>query len=190
MLKKISAFIFIAILLAFPSFSSKANNYFSIGYNFALPTSDFNNVVSNASGVQLKLENRRFCNYWFGVNAEYFFIQNKENIVENVKNIFALSPNIKFLIFSKNNINDYKGNLAIYLSPGLTFSNIEGEDDLSPLGFGGYANIGSRYGFKMFERCASLDFNIKYNLPNFIFKDSDRETFQYIAIGLSLGICL
>ncbi len=190
MFKTKNLVLMIAVFFAFTFVNTRANNYFLVGYDFALPTSDFKDVVSNAMGIQIKVESRRFCNFWFGANAEYLFIKNKDNVIENVKNIFTFSPNVKFVIYKNTEINDYKGNLALYLSPGLTFSNIEGKDDLSPIGIGGYANIGTSYGFKMFSRCASLDFDIKYNLPNFILKDSDRETFQYITIGLSLGICL
>lgn len=187
---KIKNLIIIAIFFALALSSSKANTYFLVGYDYALPTSDFKDVISNAMGIQVKVESRRFCYFWFGANAEYLIIKNKENVTENIKNIFTFSPNVKFVIYNETEIDDYKGNLALYLSPGLTFSNIEGKDDLSPIGIGAYANIGASYGFKMFNRCASLDFDIKYNLPNFILKDSDRETFQYITIGLSLGICL
>ena len=181
----------IAFMLSFGA--ANAGNYFGIGFDYAIPTSDFKETASDALGFQLKLENRSYCSFWFGINLNYWSVSQKsdqQTALTKVDNLLMVSPKVQFNIFDIKS-QDYKSHLIIpFIGAGATFSNIEADDGKNPFGIGGFANVGLSYGFKLFGRCASFDAEMKYNMPNIIYKADKRESYQLFNVGLSLGVCL
>lgn len=188
-----SKFILTIGMVFFMSLSLNAANYFGVGFDYALPTSDFKETASDAIGIQLKLENRTYCSFWFGINLNYWSVAQKSDeptTLTKVDNMLMISPKVQFNLYEIKSA-DYNSHLIIpYIGGGLTISNIEADDGKNPFGLGGFINIGMSYGFKMFNRCSSFDMELKYNMPNIIYHADERESYQLMNIGISLGICL
>ncbi len=168
--------------------------YLSLGVGNIGPTSDFKKFNAPSIGYTFQIQNRGYCNLWYGLRIDYSPLDSSKDatIGSNVFDKYlSFSPELRYvyLLSSKHSLND-----VFYLfGQGLiNFSSItrrQPSDD-GNFGLGGYLGAGVGYCFILFKTCCTLEFNGMYGSPNFIIKPENRPTLTNYNFGLTLGVRL
>lgn len=179
-------------VLAFPAVSSPY--YLSLGGENLVPTGKFKETNKPALGFNLQLENRSFCNLWFGFRFDFAKLDSLDDVpigTNYFNSYFLLSPELRyvFLLSDKHSFNDA---FYLFIQGMWHFSSItrKQETDESNLGLGGALGGGLGFGFTLFKLCWSVEFDALYSSPNFILKSDKRPTLTNFNFGLTLGVRL
>ena len=187
MIKKILISSFLLLLLLYPV-RTFSKIYLGLGPEYVLPLGNSGNTNKPTVGVNLQLESRQICKFWYGFRLDYMSFKKSDNalIGENYfTNAFKLSPEIRYNFVCSD---CYKYTFIPYLQGMVTLSSIGNTDALNRLGIGGALGGGIAYSFTTFESCWMLDLNALYFAPNIIYRVDGRASLQSINVGLTLSI--
>ncbi|MGA2298143.1 MAG: hypothetical protein ABSG15_11400, partial [FCB group bacterium] len=121
MIQKFILRMIVVSILLYPSLSW-SQIYLGLGPEYVLPVGSFANVNKSTIGVNLQLESRQICKYWYGLRLDYMSFTKSNNIVigENYyKNAFYLSPTFRYNFVCSD---CYKYTTIPYLQGMLTMS--------------------------------------------------------------------
>lgn len=163
--------------------------FVGLGPSYSIMTGRMSDLNKNALGLNLFIENRRFCNLWYGAKIDYFSLTKKDSVPDTTyfKSIFTISPEFKYVF---NNSDCDKKKLVYYLQGVLNISAIKGADNKGLLGLGGSAGAGASYPFILWDRCWSVELSALYCAPNAFVRASGRQNVQFIDLSLSLSVGL
>lgn len=179
----------IFFMLYFP-FLVYGRFFVGAGPNYAIPLSRFSELNKSALGFNIQIEDRGYCNLWYGVRIDYNAFDSAANLKAN-DNYFdkclVFSPEMRYVF---NKCESYNNNFMPYIQGELNISSINGKDEKGNLGLGASAGAGVIYGFTLFKRCWSLDLNVLYSAPNCLIRADGRPPLQFMNVSLTLGFGL
>jgi len=183
--------IFIILLLL----SAKSSPYYvSLGGMNIVPFGKFKETNKPSLGFNFQLQDRSFCNLWYGFRFDYSKLDSLEDVPlgTNFFNSFlAFSPEIRYvhLLSSKSNYDDI---FYLFLQGQLHLTSITRSrtTDESNLGLGGGIGGGIGFCFNLFSLCWSFEFDALLSSANFILKSKQRPTLSNYNFGLTLGVRL
>lgn len=181
---------FIAIFLFFLPEKSSAQFYIGAGANYTLPQGEFGDLNQNSLGLDILLENRRLCNWWYGFRVQYNSYDPLDNL-ESTDDYFTesliISPQVRYNFLYDDK---YDSNLFPYLQGSLLINTFNNTDDSGDLGVGLSGGAGLCYGLCLSGVCFIIDLNAVYGAPNYIISDADRFDINYISTSLTLSVGL
>lgn len=188
---------YLSLLILFVSLAGTASAspfYFVFGVENIIPQSTFKEINKQSLGFALQIQNRAFCNLWYGIRFDFSKLDSLENTLLGT-NVFekylALSPEVRyvFLLSESHKIDD---SFYLFANGLLTLSSISRrqQTDESNFGIGGSMGCGIGFGFQLFKLCWTLELNGQYSSPNFILKGSNRPKLTNFNFGLFMGVRL
>lgn len=183
-----------ALFVLFASGSSASPFYFGFGVENVIPQGKFKEMNKQSIGFALQIQNRGFCNLWYGLRFDYSKLDSLEEakLGSNVfEKYFALSPEIRY-VWLLSNRHNYDDSFYLFANGLLSLSSISRrqETNESNWGFGGSFGGGIGFGFQLFKLCWTLELNGQYASPNFILRDSNRPKLSAFNFGVFLGVKL
>ncbi|MGQ9818759.1 MAG: hypothetical protein ACUVQ1_02370 [Candidatus Kapaibacteriales bacterium] len=168
--------------------------YFGVGLENIVPQNEFKNMNKQSIGIALQIQNRTFCNLWYGVRVDYSKLDSLENVLVGTNvfdKYFALSPEIRY-VWLLSERHSYDDSFYLFANALLSLSSITRRQntDESNWGLGGLLGVGIGFGFQLLKLCWILEMNGLYGSPNFIFKDNLRPTLTAFNFSLVLGVRL
>ncbi|MCX7908741.1 MAG: hypothetical protein N2560_04400 [Ignavibacteria bacterium] len=178
----------------FASYAAATPFYFSIGGMNLVPTSKFKETNKPSLAFGFQLQDRSFCNLWYGVRFDFAKLDSLENVpigTNYFSSYFLFSPELRY-VFILSGKNSYDDTFYLFLQGLLNFSSISRkyEVDESNLGLGASGGLGLGFCFNLFKLCWAIEFDALYSSPNFILKSSKRPTLTNFNFGLTLGVRL
>lgn len=168
--------------------------YLFFGGENLVPTGNFKETNKPALGFNFQLENRSFCNLWYGFRFDFAKLDSLEDVPlgTNYFNSYVmLSPKLRY-VFLLSDKHSYNDSFYLLLQGMLHFSSItrKQEVDESNLGLGGGIGGGIGFGFTLFKLCWAVEFDALFSSPNFILKSEKRPSLTNYNFGLTLGVRL
>lgn len=188
MKKQVSYLLIIAFVLC--SSIAQSQIYGGLGTGYIAPFSKFEESNKSSSSYIINLENRYYCNIWYGLKIEYSEFQSSDNLPSTspyYENMVNFMPQVRYNFLG---LNCYDNSVFPYLQLGLSINSIGRTDNSSRLGLGFSGGGGVSYGFNAFSTCFILDGNVSYNMPNIIVRDELRDEIQFMHINLTLNVKL
>ena len=188
MIRKILPGIVFCIILMMP-IASNASLYIGTGIDYSVPQSANFKAVNNPTlGGLVQIENRDFCNLWYGLRVDFVNYKKANGVDSGYYNSAVnISPEVRYNLLSQD---CYKNVALPYLQAMFTISSIGGTDNASRIGLGGALGFGVLVPFRLFNYCWSIDLNAQYVAPNFIYSDPNRTSIESLNLSLTLGIGL
>lgn len=189
---KFKLIIFFSLSFVFSALSSPL--YFSLGGSNLVPIGKFKEVNKPSLGFNFHLQDRTFCNLWYGLRVDFAKLDSLENVAVGTNyfaSYFLLSPEIRY-VFVLSGKNNYDDTFYIFLQGLLNYSSISRKQkvDENNNGLGGSAGAGLGFGFILFNLCWAVEFDALFSAPNFILKSDRRPTLTNYNFGLTLGVRL
>lgn len=186
----------LVVLLTFLTIASSYGQlYFGAGPSYFMPAGPLMQASDNQLGVNIQLENRYYCNLWWGVRVEYFDFDKKPELFDTpyIQDYLTISTNVK-INFSGTSIigdNTCNGKFIPYINlgfiAGITSTN---QPQTDKFGIGVLGGLGVSYGFTIANICTSLDIYGSFNSSNLIYRDDPRSELNGLIIGLTLSVRL
>lgn len=189
-MKKWYGIIILFVLLFSANTKLSANYYLGLGGNYMLPSGEFSEINKAALGLNVQLESRAYCNWWFGMRIDYYQLDPVDDIAitqDYYENMLIFSPGFRYN-FLGSDCKEY--NFIPYGQIQIPFSSIGNTDETSRFGIGAIAGAGIAYSFQVFDLCWMIDLNARYVAPNIIYKDEARESLRYLDLSLTLSLRL
>lgn len=188
-------FISLFILISFLFFNASASPfYLGAGLENIIPQGTFKEINKQSLGIAFQIQNREFCNLWYGIRIDYSELDSLENVRVGTNvfdKYFALSPEIRYVwLFSQQR--SYDDSFYIFVNGLLTFSLISRRQnvDESNWALGGSLGGGIGFGFQLLKLCWIVEMNGQYASPNFILRDNNRTKLTAFNFSLVLGVKL
>ncbi len=169
--------------------------YLGGGPSYFIPSGPLAQTSDNQLGLNVQLENRYYCNLWWGIRVEYFDFDRKLEPFDRpyIEDYLTISPNVK-VNFSKTSIigdNTCNGKLIPYINFGLIASiSSTNQTQTDKFGLGLFSGLGVSYGFTIAKMCTSLDVYGSFISSNLIYRDEARSEANGLILGLILSVRL
>ncbi|MGB9851616.1 MAG: hypothetical protein ACPLPX_01980 [Candidatus Kapaibacteriota bacterium] len=168
--------------------------YLFVGGENLIPTGSFKETNKPSLGFNFKIENRSFCNLWYGLRFDVSRLDSLEDVplgTNFFNSYLSLSPEVRY-VFLLSDAHSYNDAFYLFLQGLLHFSSIarKQEVDESNLGLGGGLGGGIGFGFTLFKLCWAVEFEAIFSSPNFILKADKRPTLSNYNFSLTLGVRL
>jgi hypothetical protein len=189
---RVLGIVLLFFLLVVPSFSSPYYIFVG-GYNL-VPISKFKETNKTSLGYSFQIQNRAYCNLWFGGRLDYSKLDSLEKVPVGTNyfdSYLAFSPEIRYIfLLSEKNIYDDSFYLFFQGLLHLSSISLKQQANESNLGLGGSIGGGIGFCFNLFKLCWAVEFDATYGSPNFILKSTQRTYLTHYNIGLNLGVRL
>lgn len=176
------------------TFVNASPYYLGIGVNNLVPTGEFKNLNQSSIGLNFQLQNRSFCNLWYGVRIDYASLDSARRTLAGTRvfdKYLLISPEIRYvyLLSQKRTLDDV---FYLFFNGLINISSITSKQatNESNFGLGGSLGLGAGLCFNLFHSCWTLEFNGLFSAPNFIFRSKSRLSLTGFNFGVTLGVRL
>lgn len=184
-------------LILFISLHLCANSspfYLGVGVNNVVPTGEFKNLNQPSLGFNFQLQNRSYCNLWYGIRIDYASLDSASQTYASTR-VFSkyllVSPELRyvFLLSGKKSLDDV---FYLFLNGLVNISSITSKQttDESNFGLGGSIGGGVGFCFSLFHLCWTTELNGLFSAPNFILHSKSRPSLTNFNFGITLGVRL